>query len=71
MATLWIGLWYSHCGECGGNADLSEDKHENKTMQGEGCGAEYDGVACSYLDFENCCEKVRKMRPDLEWRGYV
>ena len=62
---LRIGGYYSRCSACGRNADPYEDSHLNVSMAGIGCGAKYVAVACEYRDFDNCCQNVAKMRPDL------
>lgn len=27
MAVLIVGAWFSRCSDCGGNADMTEDRH--------------------------------------------
>ncbi len=64
--TLFINRSNSRCGACNKNADPYENAHDNVTMNGEGCGAKYVGVASDYFGI---AKRVQEMRPDLPWVG--
>lgn len=71
MATLYINPSSSRCGKCNRNADPKETHHEMLGMVGTGCGAEFTSVSSDYSDFEGLYDRVRAMRPDLEFVSWL
>lgn len=70
MHTLIIGNSFSVCAACGGNADLYEETHAMKLMDGEGCGTEFRYVTVDPLSRANK-QQVIRLRPDLAYRNPV
>mgnify|MGYP000081181585 CR=1 FL=1 len=58
--TLIIGGSFSVCGNCSNNANLYEDSHDMKDMQGEGCGVTWKYVATDVPGWD-----FSDLRPDL------
>lgn len=66
MATIFINLSSSRCGNCNGNADPHAVSHEvtGFFMDKPGCGATYTHVSTDYMGMGS---KEKDMRPDLIW----
>lgn len=58
--TVFIGAWFSVCGNCDNNADYREQNHDMEVMEGEGCGVTWKYIA-SDVPGEDCSS----LRPDL------
>jgi hypothetical protein len=70
--TLIIGTFGSTCGGCGRGADPYEPTHHTIRCYGpdngaEGCGAVWSKVTSNYSDSAGLHDRIRKMRPDLEY----
>ncbi len=62
--TLFIGNWFSTCGNCEQNADYEEEAHNNTYSDQPGCGVTWLFVSSDEVGREG----VEPMRPDLVWR---
>lgn len=63
--TLFIGGWFSTCGNCHGNSNPHEESHT--TVPGE--DSEGCGVIWEFVSSDECRpELIQNMRPDLQWR---
>lgn len=71
--TLIIDMWFSRCNKCGGGAKPDERGHftqlpgYSQEEVKDGCGVIWQYVSTSYI---NLIEDAKKLRPDLEYRGY-
>lgn len=63
MATLYIDLYKSVCGECDRAADPHEETHITTFSDKAGCGARYTTVSSHYVGLS---KRLAEMRPDLE-----
>jgi hypothetical protein len=74
VAVLIVDPYRSKCGECNRGADPYAESHEYILEYSDdngkaGCGAVWTHISSNYADLEGLHESVRKMRPDLEWKG--
>lgn len=63
--TLFIGGWFTTCGNCERNAHMDHSNHD--VVMGEdveGCGVEW-----TFVSSDECSQElIQPLRPDLQWR---
>lgn len=79
-AVLYIDTTSSTCGACNLEADPYEKAHTSRlgwtaanspsdSPLRMGCGAVFTQLSSHYSDFDHLYDRIREMRPDLEWIG--
>jgi hypothetical protein len=67
--TLFINTWNSVCGNCGFDADPTEERHTRPMgyAQRPGCGIQWRYVSTGYTGLDGHYDRIKAMRPDLEF----
>ena len=71
--TIIIDVSRSFCNNCGKGAFPNADTHDvtdGWSGNQEGCGVRYKYSASNYVGVNGLEDRIKQMRPDLEWVGY-